>query len=186
MTIAGIIEEHIAIPAGVTVSLDGNVLSVKGPKGELSRTFSHPRVKLAIADGTVKASCEYPRIREKAMVGTYAAHIRNMFKGVTDGFTYGLKIVFSHFPMKVTVNDKERRVEVNNYMGGHATRYAAIIGQETKVKISGADITVIGISIEDVGQTAANMEKATTRGGFEKRVFEDGIYITHKSHKVKE
>lgn len=84
------------------------------------------------------------------------------------------------------MNDKERRVEVNNYMGGHATRYAAIIGQETKVKISGADITVIGISIEDVGQTAANMEKATTRGGFDKRVFEDGIYITHKSHKVKE
>ena len=119
------------------------------------------------------------------MIGTYAAHVKNMFKGVTEGFTYHLKVVFSHFPMKVAVNEKEKRVEVNNYMGGHATRYAAIVG-DTKVKISGQDITVTGINIEDVGQTAANMEKSTMRRGFDKRVFEDGIYITLKSHKVKE
>ncbi|AGI48300.1 LSU ribosomal protein L6P [Thermoplasmatales archaeon BRNA1] len=185
MTIAGIIEDHIAIPDGVTVSLDGNVLKVKGPKGELSRTFSHPRVNIAVADGKVSVSCEYPRIKDKAMVGTFRAHVRNMFHGVTEGYTYTLKIVFSHFPMKVAVNDKEKRVEVNNYMGGRAPRYAVIVG-DSKVKISGQDVTVTGISIEDVGQTAANMEKCTMRRGFDKRVFEDGIYITHKSHKVKE
>jgi len=185
MTIAGIIESHIAIPDGVTVTMDGNTLKVKGPKGELSRTFSHPRVNVVLADGKVSVSSEYPRIKDKAMVGTFTAHVKNMIKGVTIGFTYHLKVVFSHFPMKVTVNDKEKRVEVNNYMGGHAVRCAKIIG-ETKVKISGADITVTGISIEDVGQTAANMEKSTMRGGFDKRVFEDGIYITLKSHKVKE
>ena len=185
MTVAGIIESHIAIPDGVTVSLDGNTLTAKGPKGELSRNFSHPRVNVVVADGKVTVSCEYPRIKDKAMVGTYAAHIKNMIKGVTVGFTYHLKVVFSHFPMKVTVNDKEKRVEVNNYMGGHAPRYAVIVG-DSKVKISGQDITVTGISIEDVGQTAANIERSTMRGGFDKRVFEDGIYIVHKSHKVKE
>lgn len=180
MTIAGIIEDHIAIPDGVTVTIDGNVLKVKGPKGELCRTFSHPSVVVAVADGKVTVSCEYPRIKEKAMVGTFRAHIRNMFHGVTQGYTYDLKIVQSHFPMKVTVNDKAKRVEVANYMGGHAIRTADIVG-ECKVKITGTDVTVTGIDIEAVGQTAANMEKSTRRGGFDKRVFEDGIYIVKKN-----
>ena len=180
MTIAGIIEDHIAIPDGVTVNMDGNVLKVKGPKGELCRTFSHPRVVVAINGENVTVSCEYPRIKEKAMVGTFRAHIRNMFRGVTEGYSYELKIVQSHFPMKVTVNDKEKRVEVGNYMGGHAIRFANIVGN-AKVKVTGTDITVTGIDIEEVGQTAANMEKCTQRRGFDKRVFEDGIYIVKKS-----
>jgi len=180
MTIAGKIEDHIAIPGGVTVSLDGNVLKVKGPKGELCRTFSHPTVVVAIDGDKVIVSCEYPRIKEKAMVGTFRAHIRNMIRGVTEGYTYELKVVQSHFPMKVTVNDKEKRVEVGNYMGGHAIRFANIVGN-AKVKVTGTDITVSGIDIEEVGQTAANMEKCTQRRGFDKRVFEDGIYIVKKS-----
>jgi large subunit ribosomal protein L6 len=185
MTFAGIIESRIAIPDGVTVTMDGNTFKVKGPKGELSRNFSHPRVNVVVADGEVVVSCEYPRIKDKAMVGTFHAHVRNMFRGVTEGYTYQLKIVFNHFPLKVAVNKKEKRVEVNNYMGGHATRYANIIG-DVDVKIAGSDVTVTGINIEDVGQTAANIERSTMRGGFDKRVFEDGIYIVHKSHKVKE
>jgi large subunit ribosomal protein L6 len=94
-----------------------------------------------------------------------------------------MKIVFSHFPMKVAV--KGDKVEINNYMGGHAPRYANIIGG-CKVKISGADVTVEGNDIEAVGQTAANLERATSRLGFDKRTFQDGIYIVQKSHKVKE
>ena len=114
MTIAGKIESTIAIPSGVTVSQDGAVLTVKGPKGELSRNFAHPGIDVAVAGEGVSVSCEYPRIKDKAMVGTYVAHIRNMIHGVTQGYTYHLKIVFSHFPMKVAV--KGDRVEINNYM----------------------------------------------------------------------
>ena len=125
MTIAGKIESTIAIPGGVTVSFDGNVMKVNGPRGELSRNFAHPGIDIAVGEGEVSVSCEYPRIKDKAMVGTYVAHINNMIKGVTVGFTYHLKIVFSHFPMKVTV--KGDRVEINNYMGGHAPRYANIM-----------------------------------------------------------
>ncbi len=183
MTIAGKIESTIAIPDGVTVTKDGNTVTVKGPRGELSRNFAHPSVIVAIEGGNVIVSCEYPSIREKAMVGTFHAHVRNMIRGVTEGYTYTLKIVHSHFPMKVAV--KGDKVEINNYMGGHAPRFADILAG-CKVKISGADVTVEGNDIEAVGQTAANLERATSRGGFDKRVFQDGIYIVHKSHKVKE
>jgi large subunit ribosomal protein L6 len=183
MTIAGKIESTIAIPGGVTVSMDGNTVKVKGPRGELSRNFAYPRVIIAIGEGVVSVSSEYPRTKDKAMVGTFAAHVRNMIRGVTEGYIYTLKIVFSHFPMKVAV--KDNRVEINNYMGGHAPRFADIVGGCT-VKISGSDVTVEGNSIEACGQTAANIEKATSRLGFDKRIFQDGIYIVHKSHKVKE
>ncbi len=183
MTIAGKIESTIAIPDGVSVTQDGNTVTVKGPRGELSRNFAHPSVNVAIGEGHVVVSCEFPNIREKAMVGTFHAHVRNMIHGVTEGYTYTLKIVFSHFPMKVAV--KGDKVEIDNYMGGHAPRFANIVGG-CKVKIAGADVTVEGNDIEAVGQTAANLERATSRGGFDKRVFQDGIYIVHKSHKVKE
>jgi large subunit ribosomal protein L6 len=183
MTIAGKIESTIAIPGGVTIVQNGVTVTVKGPRGELSRNFAHPRVNIAIGEGEVRVSSEYPRIKDKAMVGTYVAHVNNMIKGVTVGFTYTLKIVFSHFPMKVSV--KDNRVEINNYMGGHAPRYADIVGG-CKVKVSGADVTVEGNSIEACGQTAANLEKATSRLGFDKRTFQDGIYIVQKSHKVRE
>ena len=113
--------------------------------GELSRNFAHPSVNVAIGEGHVVVSCEFPNIREKAMVGTFHAHVRNMIHGVTEGYTYTLKIVFSHFPMKVAV--KGDKVEINNYMGGHAPRYANIIGG-CKVKIAGADVTVEGNDIE--------------------------------------
>jgi large subunit ribosomal protein L6 len=102
---------------------------------------------------------------------------------VTVGFTYHMKIVFNHFPMKVAV--KGDRVEVNNYMGGRAPRYANIVKGCT-VKVNGTDITVEGIDIEACGQTAANIERSTMRTGFDKRTFQDGIYIVQKSHKVKE
>jgi large subunit ribosomal protein L6 len=183
MTIAGKIESTIAIPGGVSVSKDGNIFKVKGPKGELSRNFAHPRVNVAIGEVEVTVSCEYPRVKEKAMIGTYLAHLRNMFRGVTDGYTYHMKVVFSHFPMKVAV--KGTQVQIDNYMGGKDPRIADIVGQTT-VKINGADVTVSGIDIEACGQTAANIEKATSRRGFDRRIFQDGIYIVEKSHKVRE
>jgi large subunit ribosomal protein L6 len=183
MTIAGKIESTIAVPGGVSVSQDGNTIKVKGPKGELSRNFAHPRVKIVIGKEEVNVSCEYPRVKEKAMVGTYLAHLRNMFRGVTDGYTYHMKVVFSHFPMKVVV--KGTHVQIDNYMGGKDPRFADIVGQTT-VKVNGADVTITGNDIEACGQTAANIEKATSRRGFDRRIFQDGIYIVHKSHKVRE
>ena len=59
------------------------------------------------------------------MVGTFHAHLRNMVHGVTEGYTYQLKTVFSHFPMKVAV--KGDKVQIDNYMGGHAPRFANIL-----------------------------------------------------------
>ena len=168
MTIAGKIESTIAIPGGVTVNMDGNVLTVKGPKGELSRNFAHPGIDMAVTAEGVSVSCEYPRIKDKAMVGTYVAHVRNMIHGVTGP------------------NEYENNVNNNWYTNYSCVQCLQSTIKGCTVKISGQDVTVEGIDIEACGQTAANLEKATSRLGFDKRTFQDGIYIVQKSHKVKE
>ena len=103
MTVSGYIEDKIEIPKDVKASLDSGIITFKGKNGQLSRNFSHPKVKIAIADHHVIVSSEMPKVREKAIVGTYAAHIRNMIVGVTIGYEYKMKIVYSHFPIMAAV-----------------------------------------------------------------------------------
>ncbi len=183
MTVTGLIENRIAVPEGVSVSCEGREVGIKGPKGTLKRRFTHPRVDVSLDGGELVVRSEYPRTAEKSMVGTYTSHLNNMLYGVTEGHEYQLKVVYSHFPMKVTLKGKQ--VQIDNYQGGKAPRFADILG-ETQVKISGADLTVSGPDIEACGQTAANIERAASRRGFDTRVFQDGIYIVKKSQRVVE
>lgn len=181
MTITGMLEEEIEIPKGVTIQIKDSQVTVKGPNGQLSRKLSHPRVKIAKTDSKILVSCEYPRIKEKALLGTYAAHIRNMVYGVQRDFEYHMTIVYSHFPMKVNIRGEKFIIE--NFMGERAPRYADIV-QGVKVAVKGSDVTLTGADIESVGQTAANIEKATHIKGYDPRVFQDGIYIVQKGRRV--
>jgi large subunit ribosomal protein L6 len=114
---------------------------------------------------------------QKAMVGTFASHIRNMIKGVTEGFEYRMKVVYSHFPMQLKV--EKDKLMIGNFLGEKKPRSANILG-ESKVKASGDEVVVTGINKEDVGQTAANIEQATRIKRFDPRVFQDGIYTVEK------
>ncbi len=174
---AGMLKDEIAIPEKVTVKLEGGVLKVKGPQGEVAKQLSHPRIKLEVKGKQVVVSSEFPRKAEKALVGTYGAHIRNMFAGTTKGFEYKLKIVYAHFPIKASVKGNEFVIE--NFLGEKYPRKTKILGS-TKVTVKGDQVSVTGPDVEDAGQTAANIERATKIKGFDPRVFQDGIYIIEK------
>ena len=178
MTVSGYIEEKIEIPKDVKITLENGIITLKGKNGQLSRNFSHPKVVLSIADNHVIVSSEMPKVREKAIVGTFGAHVRNMIVGVTIGYEYKMKIVYSHFPIKAAV--KGNKFSIENFLGEKAARSANIIG-ETKVKVAGAEVVLTGSDLEQVSQTAANIESATKIKGFDPRVFQDGIYITEKA-----
>jgi large subunit ribosomal protein L6 len=100
-----------------------------------------------------------------------------MIVGLTDGFTYNMKIVYAHFPM--TVKAAGDKVTIENFLGERHPRTAKIVG-DAKVQIKGEDVTVSGINKEDVGQTMANLEQATKIKGRDPRVFQDGIYLINK------
>lgn len=177
MPITGYLEERVKIPDGVTVTVQDATVRVTSGGVSLARRLWHPRVRLAVEAGEVRIRCELPKRKEKAITGTYAAHIRNMIGGVTKGWRYRMKIVYSHFPMKAVVKGKEFVIE--NFLGERYPRRADILG-ETKVTVEGDQVVLEGPDIEAVSQTAANIELATKIRGFDPRVFQDGIYIVSK------
>ncbi len=169
------IKEEVDIPENVSIEIDGMKVKVRGPKGELERDFSHIKnVVLSVSDGKVIIEAFFANKRVRAAVGTVASHIRNMITGVTKGFRYKLKIVYSHFPISVEV--KDGYVYINNFLGEKAPRVAKIM-EGVSVKVKGSDVIVEGIDIEKVGQTAANIELACKIQDLDRRVFLDGIYI---------
>ncbi len=173
-----VVRKEIEIPEGVEVSIDGKVVTVKGPKGEVRRDFSFARnVRIYLSNNAVVVESFFARRKQRALTYSIAAHIRNMIKGVTEGYRYKLKIIYSHFPVSVKVQGD--KVLIENFLGEKAPRVAKIVGN-VKVKVEKRDIIVEGVDIEEVGQTAANIEQATKIRGFDRRVFVDGIYIYEK------
>jgi len=172
------VSRTITVPDGVTVSLDGHKITVNGTKGSLQRDFSHMPISISAEGNTVRVWAEWPRKKEAALVGTIDSHIQNMITGVTKGFTYKLKIVFSHFPISVKVQD--RYVMIENFTGERRPRRAKILG-DVKVKVEAEDIIVQGLNLEDVSQTSANIETITRVRRKDPRIFLDGLYVFERN-----
>lgn len=174
------IDHVIELPEGVSVTVAENGdVSINGPNGSLSRNFRSSRVSLIQNDGGLIVRVDIPRRKEKALAGTWNAHLNNMIRGVVDGFSYSLKAFYSHFPMTLAVKGNE--FVVNNYFGEKVPRRANIL-PGVQVKISNkVEVTVSGNDKEAVGQTAANIERCATVKNRDRRVFQDGIYLLEKA-----
>jgi large subunit ribosomal protein L6 len=176
------IVHNIPLPEGVSASLSDNVLTLEKGSESLSREFRHRKVTMTVDGDSVVVNCPLPRRKEKAVAGTWKAHLNNMVKGVNDGFTYKLKVVYSHFPMTLKVQGDV--MLITNLFGEKVPRRAALPWSpaDVKVKIENkTDVYVSGIDIEKVGQTAANIEHACRIRRRDRRVFQDGIYIVEKA-----
>jgi len=167
-------KEQITLPDGVTATLENNKLTIKGEKGELSRVFSHPKILIKLNGDIIEIQSNNVRRKENAIIGTFLAHIKNMTRGVTEGFEYNMKTVFSHFPIKTSVEGEF--FVIQNFLGERAPRKAKILEGVT-VEAKGEDTIVKGIDKEKVGQTVANIERATRVKNRDVRVFQDGVYL---------
>jgi large subunit ribosomal protein L6 len=176
------VERLVEVPDGIDVKIDGRVVTISGEKGTLTRDFSHAPLSIHREGKSIKVQTAWPRKKEAAIVGSVSSHIQNMITGVTKGFTYKLKIVFSHFPISVKVDD--RKVVVENFTGERSPRIAKIAG-DTKVSVQSDDVLVQGTDLQDVSQTAANVEQATKLKIKDPRVFLDGIYVYERLEGMK-
>jgi large subunit ribosomal protein L6 len=151
MNVSRIGKKPISIPKGVQVNVNGNAVHVKGPKGELSRTFP-PKVSIALADGHVNVTRPNDEPAVRALHGTARAVIQNMVTGVSDGFTKSLQVegVGYRAEMKgkqlVMALGYSHPVPVDPPDGVSFT-----VDEKTKT------IKVIGIDKEIVGQIAADI-----------------------------
>src|SRR5437667_2110516 len=174
------LERTVSIPDQVSVQVEGRTVKVKGPLGSLQEDLSHLPVSINVNGNKVRFETTWPRKREIGMLGTAAAHIRNMIRGVTKGYRYNLRTVYAHFPVTVKVDEKAKVLKVENFTGEKTPRSAQIL-DGVKVAVKGDDITVEGIDIKAVSQTAANIQNSTKIKKKDLRVFLDGIYIDTKT-----
>lgn len=167
----------IDVPSGVTVQADAGTVIVKGPKGEITRTFTYPGITITVANAQIKIISARATAREKKMVNTFEAHLNNMIRGAQEGHVYKLKICSGHFPMTVAAAGNE--FIVKNFLGEKYPRTLPI-DQRVKVNVQGQEVVVEGAALELVSQCAANIEKLTLVRNRDRRIFQDGIYITVK------
>lgn len=167
----------ITIPEGVKVQLDGNQLRVNGPKGQLSRNVRFPQVIVTCEGNEVTIKTESSRKEITSMVGTFEAHTKNMIRGVTEGFEYRMKVVYSHFPIQLKLQGN--RLEIANFLGEKKARYARVEAGVT-AKVANEEVVLTGIDRELVGTSAANIEHATRIRNRDPRVFQDGIYMVQR------
>jgi len=172
-----IMKDELPTIEGANVSIEGDLVKVSGKGGKLERTFSHPKLSVSFHGKSIVVSSKGPSKKEVALMGTWVSHIKNMMKGVTEGFTYKMKIVYAHFPMKAMVKGNEFVIE--NFVGEKHPRVTKIRG-DTKVQVKGDVVQIVGPNKEDVGQTTANIELLTRIKHHDPRVFQDGIYIIDK------
>ena len=164
----------VNIPDNVKVVIENNIINIKGEKGELKRFFSHPKIELKINNKILEIHGKDIRRKEKAIIGAISAHINNMIKGVSKGFEYKMKTVFSHFPIKTLV--EKNQFIIQNFLGERSPRRVEILPGVT-VEVKGEFVTLKGIDKEKVGQTVANIERATMVKNRDIRVFQDGVYL---------
>ncbi|MCY3413785.1 MAG: 50S ribosomal protein L6 [Candidatus Heimdallarchaeota archaeon] len=187
MVTYGKLDTYVDIPEEVqSVKVDNSKVTIKGKLGELTKDFKHTDIKISKVDNQLYLEAYFPRRRDKAMIYTVRAHLNNMFNGVTKGYEYRMKVVFSHFPIRVIPDLKNREVKIENLYGGRKPRFAKIVG-DVKVDKDGDDVIVEGIDKEAVGQTCANIQELTRQRGKRRqspKTFMDGVFIYDK--KVKE
>jgi large subunit ribosomal protein L6 len=168
----------VQVPAGVTAALEGRFLVVKGKLGENRKDFQKINVNLSVQGDRILVTPFSAKKKDNVVINTVLSIIENMVTGVTKGFTYRVKVVYAHFP--ISVKTKGDEILVENFVGERSPRIAKIIGA-SKVAVEGDDVVVKGVSLEDVGQTAANLEQATKIKRKDQRVFLDGLYIFEKT-----
>jgi large subunit ribosomal protein L6 len=170
-------EKTVNIPSGITIDVDKFDVKVKGPKGSLEKNFYSPLFSKDIlikkADDKMVISSDSDRKKVRAMIGTIHAITSHMIKGVTEGYEVKMKIVYMHFPFTIKITGKE--ILVNNFLGEKTPRKTKIVG-DCKVEIKGDEVIVTGISKDDVGHTASNLEKVSYIKARDRRVFQDGIF----------
>jgi large subunit ribosomal protein L6 len=142
----------ISVPNGVTVTVDGSTVKVKGPKGELSRTFE-PSMKVRVENNEVLIERPNDDKRERALHGLTRALIANMVTGVTEGFKKTLEIVGVGYRA-----EKKGKNLVVSVGYSHPVNYPEPAGITLSTPAP-TTIVIEGVDKQKVGQVAAELRE---------------------------
>lgn len=176
------ITEIIELPNEISCRYEHSTIICKKGSIELKKKFNVPKISLQIKENKITLECKKGNKNDRKQIQTARAHIINMFNGLNEKFIYHLEACNVHFPMTFKVEGN--KLAIQNFLGEKLPRYAGIL-PNVDVDVKGQKITVSSHDREAAGQTSANFEKATKIKGRDRRIFQDGIFITEKPEENK-
>jgi len=156
-------ELTIPVPDTVKVTEKHRILSVEGPLGKTRKNFKKIPVDLQVSGKNIILKSLGTRKNDYAIFKTAESIINTLIKGVQQGYTFKMKIVYAHFP--ITVKVKDNNILVENFQGERAARISKIVG-DTKVVSKGGG--------------GGSLQQNTKVKNKDHRVFLDGIYLYEK------
>ena len=182
MAIKKELKEEIEIPEGINASITGSKIMMKKNNDEIQIELN-ARIKTIIEGNKIILEVKKATKNNKKLFGTIKAHIKNMIKGLTKKFKYKLKISNVHFPMTAVFDKTKNELVVKNFLGEKKERRIKI-AKEVDVKINKEEIELESVNIEKAGQCAADIEKGTKVRNKDRRIFQDGIFISEKPGRI--
>lgn len=176
----------LTIPDNVTVTVESRVVTVKGPRGSLTKSFQHLDVDLYLTEveGVKKLMCDvwFGKKKLLAATRTVTSHVNNMILGTTKGFRYTMRFVYAHFPINANIPSDGKKVEIRNFLGEKRTRKIEML-QDTKISRSDTvkdQLVLTGNDIEAVSRSCALIHQMCLVKKKDIRMFLDGIYVESK------
>ncbi|MFD1738298.1 50S ribosomal protein L6 [Bacillus salitolerans] len=171
-------KKPIEIPAGVTVTNNNNTVTIKGPKGELTRTF-HPDMEIKLEDNILTVVRPTDNKEHRALHGTTTSLLINMVQGVTNGYERGLELIGVGYRAS-----KQGNKLVLNVGYSHPVEITPEQGIEIDVPAN-TKIIVKGIDKERVGALAANIRDVRPPEPYKgKGIRYEGEYVRRKEGKT--
>ncbi|TFB04418.1 60S ribosomal protein L9-B [Trichoderma ghanense] len=186
-------EETLEIPEGVKVSIKTRIVTVEGPRGKLSKNLGHLAVNFGHPKkNTISIEIHHGNRKNVATLRTVRSIIENLIIGVTKGFKYKMRYVYAHFPINVNLDKNKEtglyEVEIRNFIGEKIVRRVTMHeGVDVEISKSQKDELILtGNSLENVSQSAADIQQICRVRNKDIRKFLDGLYVSEKGNVVED
>jgi len=182
-------EESLNVPEGVKVHIKTRQVTVEGPRGTLKKDLGHLAVSFQQpSENVIKIEMHHGARKNVAALRTVRSLVNNMIIGVTQGFKYKMRYVYAHFPINVNL-DKDNDtglwvVEIRNFLGEKLIRRVQMAeGVDVEASKNVKDELVLtGNSLENVSQSAADIQQICRVRNKDIRKFLDGIYVSERGN----
>ena len=173
-------KKPVAMPSGVSASVEGQTLTVKGPKGTLSMQLLDDLVKYEIAEGEIRVTPLVDAQRNRAAWGMQRTNVQNLVTGVTEGFSKVLEITGVGY--RAQAQGKNLKLQLGY---SHDVNVAVPEGLEVKTP-DNTTVEISGIDKQKVGQVAAEIRRWRKPEPYKgKGIKYRGEYIFRKEGKKK-
>merc|ERR1712168_876792 len=181
------VKQTVDVPDGVEASVKARVVTIKGPRGSLSRSFRHLAVDIFMPDAkSITVEKHFGKRKELAAVRTVCSIIQNAITGVMRGYKYKMRAVYAHFPINCAISENGTLVEVRNFLGEKYIRkvrmHDGVVCENSKDQKD--ELVIHGNSLESVSQSAALLQQSTSVKNKDIRKFLDGLYVSERGNVV--